>query len=267
VPSRSESLYLTILRNLVAQNDIVDIMPLIKKAALPDGRDSIEKMVLDLELEDFQMLLVLIKDMSAEKHQILIAAAHIAYEKLLAGMTPEHLNELLRDEAQPMINNLRNALEKALSLGVNESAVSVWVFDTIADGLATTGYPKEIINGGITWICSQVLSNPPSFTGEEIKANIEKRISDAATAMESEEEYRTIQAMCKTAAATGLSLESFWEQSSPDAARERNLLLEYIARATRREVTVQEYVEFQKSTMIQSACLYNAIKRWWPEQQ
>ncbi len=102
--STSDTLYLSVLRTLISQNDIVDITPLVTAASLPDGQASIKALVMGLEPDEIKFLMCLIKEMDAEKHAILIASAKVCYEKLLREMDGDGLKKLLHDEAKPMIN-------------------------------------------------------------------------------------------------------------------------------------------------------------------
>lgn len=261
----NDTLYTNVLRTLVSQNDIVDITPLVTSAALPDGHADIKAMVMRLEPEKFQILMCRIKAMDAKKHARLLASAKICYEKLLREMDGDDIKTLLNDKAKPMVKDLRATFVLAMSMGVSESECSGWVFDSIADGLAKTGFPKEIVTETISWICGQVLAGPPPFTGSEIRANIQEKIATATSELVAEEEaYANIRELCDMGFKKGLTLESLWETTLRESAEDLREMYKFIDRAERRELRLEEYRNFPTSTMLTSACLYEVMKRCWP---
>ena len=95
MPLSRDTLYTSILRTLISQNDIADITPLFSPDFLPSGHASIKAIVMDMSTDELKRLMARINKVNPEKYALMISMAEDSYKKRLGEMDANGRNSRL----------------------------------------------------------------------------------------------------------------------------------------------------------------------------
>lgn len=263
---RPDALFMSIIRVLVSQNEIVDMSPIVKEdLSTKKGKDSLVSFIMGVSDEDFDLLMALVRHDYPEKFQEVIAAARKVYNNFETGMSEKAIEEMITKTGSPVVSIARNILVRALSFGVADNDARVWAFNVIADTLTEADFPQFMRIQCVSWICSKVFADAPTLTAGEIRASIEKEIAGHADGLATEGDYSHLKTLCQTATEKGYEFDEFWPMTSPYAAAHHRALEDFICRAERKEIAVEEFQEFIQGDIMRSACMRIAMARCWPK--
>jgi len=261
-----DPLRISILRVLTSQNETIDLGPVINEPSdTPENLASIRSFVLSLEDEDFERLLALINTRAPEKYEKLISMADTVEASFMDDLNKDEIENMCQTVAPPLIKAAREVFLQALGFGVNESDARVWAFDIIANAIDEVPFPDFLRTPALSWICTRVMATPPQITPEEIRANIQQKISSYADELTDCEEAQKLRGFCEQAKAKGYTFDDFWAVTSPAAAAMVVAMEDFIDKASAKAASIEEYMSFTKGDLLRSACLRTVIKRCWPE--